>query len=297
MGFGHRIYKNYDPRARIIKETADAVFEVTGRQPAPRRRARAREDRARGRVLRLAEAVPERRLLLGAHLRGARVAGCDVPGDVRHPADSWLARAMARGRRRPGAEDRAPAPAFRRRGRARLRPRRQPRPAGSSPCRQDRNGRAPPPCPPGSASRQVGLSRGRSAQAGQTFEPTPTPGWKLRLVTPTVERAGCQRFARPESGDEGEQRETRGRAATLSGHGRPAIGGTTDHWLMLGTGAVRSSGGGSCNPPLGVLREVRAARSGVEPRAYGPTLAPESHRTICARDPCGRARGSRNGNQ
>ena len=33
MGFGHRIYKNYDPRARIIKETADAVFEVTGRSP------------------------------------------------------------------------------------------------------------------------------------------------------------------------------------------------------------------------------------------------------------------------
>jgi len=33
MGFGHRIYKNYDPRARIIKRTADAVFEVTGRNP------------------------------------------------------------------------------------------------------------------------------------------------------------------------------------------------------------------------------------------------------------------------
>ncbi|HEU5009323.1 MAG TPA: citrate synthase [Gaiellaceae bacterium] len=31
MGFGHRVYKNYDPRAKIIKETADAVFEVTGR--------------------------------------------------------------------------------------------------------------------------------------------------------------------------------------------------------------------------------------------------------------------------
>jgi citrate synthase len=31
MGFGHRVYKNYDPRARIIKQTADAVFEVTGR--------------------------------------------------------------------------------------------------------------------------------------------------------------------------------------------------------------------------------------------------------------------------
>ena len=33
MGFGHRIYKNYDPRARIIKWTAERVFEVTGRNP------------------------------------------------------------------------------------------------------------------------------------------------------------------------------------------------------------------------------------------------------------------------
>jgi citrate synthase len=33
MGFGHRIYKNYDPRARIIKWAADQVFAVTGRNP------------------------------------------------------------------------------------------------------------------------------------------------------------------------------------------------------------------------------------------------------------------------
>jgi len=33
MGFGHRIYKNYDPRATIVKQTADDVFEVTGRNP------------------------------------------------------------------------------------------------------------------------------------------------------------------------------------------------------------------------------------------------------------------------
>ncbi|OGO53121.1 MAG: citrate (Si)-synthase [Chloroflexi bacterium RBG_16_68_14] len=33
MGFGHRIYKNYDPRASIIKEMAHQVFEVTGRNP------------------------------------------------------------------------------------------------------------------------------------------------------------------------------------------------------------------------------------------------------------------------
>ena len=31
MGFGHRVYKNYDPRAKIIKWAADRVFEVTGR--------------------------------------------------------------------------------------------------------------------------------------------------------------------------------------------------------------------------------------------------------------------------
>ena len=33
MGFGHRVYKNYDPRARIIKQIAEEVFEVTGRNP------------------------------------------------------------------------------------------------------------------------------------------------------------------------------------------------------------------------------------------------------------------------
>ncbi len=33
QGFGHRVYKNYDPRATIIKRTADEVFAVTGRNP------------------------------------------------------------------------------------------------------------------------------------------------------------------------------------------------------------------------------------------------------------------------
>jgi citrate synthase len=33
MGFGHRIYKNYDPRAKVIKRIAYEVFEVTGRNP------------------------------------------------------------------------------------------------------------------------------------------------------------------------------------------------------------------------------------------------------------------------
>ena len=33
MGFGHRVYKSYDPRAKVIKETAYEVFDVTGRNP------------------------------------------------------------------------------------------------------------------------------------------------------------------------------------------------------------------------------------------------------------------------
>src|SRR5437588_1435405 len=33
MGFGHRVYKNFDPRAKIIKKAAEEVFEVTGRNP------------------------------------------------------------------------------------------------------------------------------------------------------------------------------------------------------------------------------------------------------------------------
>jgi citrate synthase len=33
MGFGHRVYKNHDPRARIIRRLAEQVFEVTGTNP------------------------------------------------------------------------------------------------------------------------------------------------------------------------------------------------------------------------------------------------------------------------
>ena len=33
MGFGHRVYKNYDPRARIVKQIADRVFTIVGQEP------------------------------------------------------------------------------------------------------------------------------------------------------------------------------------------------------------------------------------------------------------------------
>jgi len=33
MGFGHRVYKNYDPRAKIVKRIAEEVFEIVGKEP------------------------------------------------------------------------------------------------------------------------------------------------------------------------------------------------------------------------------------------------------------------------
>ena len=46
MGFGHRVYKNYDPRAKIIKRTAEAGVRGDRAQPEAGHRHRAREDRA-----------------------------------------------------------------------------------------------------------------------------------------------------------------------------------------------------------------------------------------------------------
>lgn len=33
MGFGHRVYKSYDPRAKIVKRTAEEVFQIVGKEP------------------------------------------------------------------------------------------------------------------------------------------------------------------------------------------------------------------------------------------------------------------------
>ena len=91
-GFGHRVYKNYDPRAKIIQKVAYDVFEVDRQEPAPRHRPQARRGRARRRVLHLPPALPERRLLLRDHLPGDGVPRGDVPRAVRDPRTSgWLA--------------------------------------------------------------------------------------------------------------------------------------------------------------------------------------------------------------
>ncbi len=74
MGFGHRVYKSYDPRAKIVKQLANRGLRVGGRGQGSRDRARARAYRAAGRLLRLAQALPQCRLLHGADLSGDEVS-------------------------------------------------------------------------------------------------------------------------------------------------------------------------------------------------------------------------------
>ena len=109
QGFGHRVYKNYDPRATIIKRTADEVFEVTGQEPAARHRPQAGGDRPLGRVLHLPQALPERRLLLRAHLPGHGLPAGDVHGALRHPPDGRAG--WPTGRRCSTRTPRSPGPA------------------------------------------------------------------------------------------------------------------------------------------------------------------------------------------
>ena len=126
MGFGHRVYKSYDPRAKVIKRVADEVFEVTGKNPLLDIAAGAGAHRAAGRVLREAQALPERRLLLGPHLRGDGLPGGHVPGAVRHPAHRGLG--APSGRRwctDPEQKIARPRQMFTGPKRARLRPHRQ----------------------------------------------------------------------------------------------------------------------------------------------------------------------------
>ncbi len=96
MGFGHRVYKNYDPRAKIIQKATYDVFEVTGTNPLLEIALELEKIALERGLLRRPQAVSERRLLLGDHLRGARDAGGDVPGPVRHRTHGGLDRPVAR---------------------------------------------------------------------------------------------------------------------------------------------------------------------------------------------------------
>ena len=108
MGFGHRVYKNYDPRAKIIKWAADQVFEVTGRNPKLEIALGVGAHCLAGRIFRKAQALSQRGLLLRNHLPGFGLQAGDVHRAFCHPAHGRLACPV--GRDAPGsrAEDCTP---------------------------------------------------------------------------------------------------------------------------------------------------------------------------------------------
>ena len=122
MGFGHRVYKNFDPRAKIIKKAVDEVFEVTGKNPlldiATELERIALED----------EYFIDRKLYPNVDFYSGLIYEAlgmpvrDVPGPVRDRAHQRLDRPVAGDDRRLRAEDLPPAPDLHGRARARLRP-------------------------------------------------------------------------------------------------------------------------------------------------------------------------------
>ena len=121
MGFGHRVYKSYDPRATIIKRIADLVFEVTGRNPLLNialelERIALSDDYFVTRKL-----YPNVDFYSGLIYQAMGFPVVDVPGAVRHSANRGLDRAVGGDADRSGAEDRAAAADLYRAGQARLR--------------------------------------------------------------------------------------------------------------------------------------------------------------------------------
>ncbi len=92
MGFGHRVYKNYDPRAKIIKWAADQLFEVTGRNTK----------------IEIAMEL-ERIALEDDYFVSRKLYPNVVHSALRHPAHGRLAGAMAGDAHRSRAEDCPPA--------------------------------------------------------------------------------------------------------------------------------------------------------------------------------------------
>ena len=109
MGFGHRVYKSYDPRATLIKQVADSVFEQTGLNPKLEIALELERIALEDEYFRHAQAVPQRRLLLRADLPGDGLSAGLLHRAVRARPAAGLDRAVVRDADGSRAEDRAPA--------------------------------------------------------------------------------------------------------------------------------------------------------------------------------------------
>ena len=116
MGFGHRVYKNYDPRAKIMQKTCHEVLAELGIQDDPLlevamelERIALTDDYFIEKKL-----YPEHRLLFGHHAEGAGLPDDDVHRPLRRRPHRRLDRAVEGDGRGPLAEDRPAAPALHR---------------------------------------------------------------------------------------------------------------------------------------------------------------------------------------
>ena len=122
MGFGHRVYKNFDPRAKVMKEAADEVLAELGLEDDPLLKiAQAPgRDRAGRRVLHPEEALPQRGLLLWHYPQGHRHPNQHVHRDLRCGPHRWMDCPLERNDFRQ-LPHRPPTPALHRSHTARLR--------------------------------------------------------------------------------------------------------------------------------------------------------------------------------
>ena len=109
MGFGHRVYKNFDPRAKIIKKAAYDVFEVTGHSPLLDIALKLEEIALEDEYFIERKLYPNVDFYSGSDLPGAGLPGRDVHRAVRHPADVRLARPLGGAARSKARRSAAPA--------------------------------------------------------------------------------------------------------------------------------------------------------------------------------------------
>ena len=129
MGFGHRVYKNYDPRAKIMQRTAHEVLNELGVKDDPLldvamelERIALHDDYFIEKKL-----YPNIDFYSGITLKAMGFPLDDVHRTVRGRAHRRLDRAVEGNDRRSGAEDRPPAPALHRRKATRIQAGRQSR--------------------------------------------------------------------------------------------------------------------------------------------------------------------------
>ena len=127
MGFGHRVYKNYDPRAKIIKKMADQVFEVTGRNPLLDIALELERIALSDEYFVKRKLYPNVDFYSGLIYQAMKFPTEMFVRPLRDPAHVRLAVAVAGDDRGQGPEDRAAAPDLPRLRQARVRPAAPPR--------------------------------------------------------------------------------------------------------------------------------------------------------------------------